>query len=269
MALAMRTVPVCSEILAARPLAVASQSRPVSCKVTLPAVSLGSSCNQRWSTTNRQQLFASRPHSKSSQAPLSRKASPCASAVSEPLNLSEGQNVSATPEDFHIAEETPKQSPSASYVALAALALPASLLLSTSLHSLFSSLAAPLFAIRAAAMLAQSRVASNVLSTVAPLCFAAVSASGQRVSTPMTVIASGMARWLELYSGVLLCRVLLTWFPNIDWERQPMQAIRDMTDPYLNLFRNILPPAGGVLDLSPLLAFMVLGFLMNVLSASM
>ena len=75
-------------------------------------------------------------------------------------------------------------------------------------------------------------------ASVLPLCFASVTQSSS--STPLTVVASGMAKWLELYSGLLLVRVLLSWFPNIDWERQPMQAIRDMSDPYLNLFRNIL-----------------------------
>lgn len=79
-------------------------------------------------------------------------------------------------------------------------------------------------------------------STLGPLFFASISQAGDSTSnsTPLTVIASGMAKWLELYSGLLLIRVLLSWFPNIDWERQPLQAIRDMSDPYLNLFRNIM-----------------------------
>ncbi|CAM6008059.1 unnamed protein product [Sphagnum balticum] len=67
----------------------------------------------------------------------------------------------------------------------------------------------------------------RVLIAVAPLFFAAISQPGS-VSTPLTVVASGMAKWLELYSGVLMVRVLLSWFPNIPWERQPLQAVRDM-----------------------------------------
>jgi YggT family protein len=31
-----------------------------------------------------------------------------------------------------------------------------------------------------------------------------------------------------------------------------------LADPYLNLFRGIIPPLGGTLDLSPILAFVVL-----------
>lgn len=109
-----------------------------------------------------------------------------------------------------------------------------------------------------------------VLLCASPLFFAAMGQTARAVeapsiNTPLTVVAAGMSKWLELYSGLLLCRVLLSWFPNIPWDRQPLQAMRDMCDPYLNLFRNILPPVFGALDLSPLLAFMVLGILSNIL----
>ncbi|KAI3787202.1 hypothetical protein L1987_41518 [Smallanthus sonchifolius] len=63
-----------------------------------------------------------------------------------------------------------------------------------------------------------------------------------RLYTPLTVVAAGMDKWLDIYSGVLLVRVLLSWFPSIPWDRQPLSAIRDLCDPYLNLFRNIIPP---------------------------
>ncbi|KAJ8449701.1 hypothetical protein Cgig2_001357 [Carnegiea gigantea] len=51
-----------------------------------------------------------------------------------------------------------------------------------------------------------------------------------------------MAKWLRIYSAVLLVRVLPSWFPNIHWDRQPLSALRDMCDSYLGLFRNIIPP---------------------------
>ncbi|KAI3817448.1 hypothetical protein L1987_11239 [Smallanthus sonchifolius] len=60
--------------------------------------------------------------------------------------------------------------------------------------------------------------------------------------TPLTAVATRMANWLDIYSGVLLVRVLLSWFPNIPWDRQPLSSIRDLFVPYLNLFRNIIPP---------------------------
>ncbi|URE34587.1 YGGT family [Musa troglodytarum] len=88
------------------------------------------------------------------------------------------------------------------------------------------------------------------------------------LNTPLTVVASGMAKWLDIYSGVLMVRVLLSWFPNIPWDRQPLSAIRDLCDPYLNLFRNIIPPVFDTLDVSPLLAFAVLGTLGSILNNS-
>lgn len=110
---------------------------------------------------------------------------------------------------------------------------------------------------------------SSVVCAVGPLFFAAARdrPSGY-LNTPLTVVAAGMAKWLDIYSGVLMVRVLLSWFPNIPWDRQPLSAIRDLCDPYLNLFRNIIPPVFDTLDVSPLLAFAVLGTLGSILNSS-
>ncbi|KAF8402195.1 hypothetical protein HHK36_013147 [Tetracentron sinense] len=113
------------------------------------------------------------------------------------------------------------------------------------------------------------KIRGNLVYTVGPLFFAALRdrPSGY-LNTPLTVVASGMAKWLDIYSGVLMVRVLLSWFPNIPWDRQPLSAIRDLCDPYLNLFRNIIPPIFDTLDVSPLLAFAVLGTLGSILNNS-
>ncbi|KAF8388506.1 hypothetical protein HHK36_027180 [Tetracentron sinense] len=109
----------------------------------------------------------------------------------------------------------------------------------------------------------------NLVCTVGPLFFAALrDRPSGFLNTPLTVVAAGMAKWLDIYSGVLMVRVLLSWFPNIPWDRQPLSAIRDLCDPYLNLFRNIIPPIFDTLDVSPLLAFAVLGTLGSILNSS-
>lgn len=107
------------------------------------------------------------------------------------------------------------------------------------------------------------------LSTAGPVFFASLRdrPSGY-LNTPLTVVAVGIKKWLDIYSGVLMVRVLLSWFPNIPWERQPLSAIRDLCDPYLNLFRNIIPPIFDTLDVSPLLAFAVLGTLGSIVHGS-
>ncbi|TQD76332.1 hypothetical protein C1H46_038138 [Malus baccata] len=40
-----------------------------------------------------------------------------------------------------------------------------------------------------------------------------------------------------------------------------------ISDPYLNIFRGLIPPLGGTLDLSPILAFLVLNALTSTADA--
>jgi YggT family protein len=88
----------------------------------------------------------------------------------------------------------------------------------------------------------------------------------------MEVIAtllSVLSRTLEIYSLILLVRVLLSWFPNMDWSNPVLGTVSSITDPYLNAFRGLIPPIGG-LDLSAILAFLALNLGQQLLgSASM
>ena len=72
-------------------------------------------------------------------------------------------------------------------------------------------------------------------------------------------------QFISFYLLLLFIRVLLTWFPNISWSNQPFAVLSQITDPYLNLFRSIIPPLGGM-DFSPMLAFIALTFLESALS---
>ncbi len=75
-----------------------------------------------------------------------------------------------------------------------------------------------------------------------------------------------LQNFLNIYLVILVVRVLLTWFQNADWAVQIMSFLSPITDPYLNLFRSIIPPLGGI-DFSPILAFLVLQLLQGVLEA--
>ena len=72
------------------------------------------------------------------------------------------------------------------------------------------------------------------------------------------------------YYILLILRIFLTWIPNIDWENQPFKIMRALTDPFLNIFRGIIPPIGGMLDISPIIAIILLqilqGFIVGALS---
>tara|TARA_Y100000589_G_scaffold97455_1_gene92044 strand:- start:275 stop:547 length:273 start_codon:yes stop_codon:yes gene_type:complete len=73
-----------------------------------------------------------------------------------------------------------------------------------------------------------------------------------------------LGQTLQIYSFILIVRVLLTWFPSIDWSNGILAAICSITDPYLNIFRGIIPPIGGF-DISSILAFLLLNVLQGVL----
>ncbi len=85
----------------------------------------------------------------------------------------------------------------------------------------------------------------------------------------MAYILVKTVHWFFLvYTGILFVRLIGSWFPK--YSNHPvMRFARFYADPYLNVFRRLIPPIGGALDLSPMLGFfalqiierIVLGFL--------
>ncbi|MCC5634291.1 YggT family protein [Nostoc sp. CHAB 5844] len=73
----------------------------------------------------------------------------------------------------------------------------------------------------------------------------------------MFLLVSTLNTFIQIYTALLFIRVLLTWFPTINWYNQPFSALSQITDPYLNIFRSIIPPLGGI-DISPMLAILLL-----------
>lgn len=65
-----------------------------------------------------------------------------------------------------------------------------------------------------------------------------------------------------LYLIMLFARILGSWVPELQNTRF-MQFIAFYTDPYLNLFRKIIPPI-GMMDFSPIVAFLCLNILEQV-----
>jgi YggT family protein len=81
----------------------------------------------------------------------------------------------------------------------------------------------------------------------------------------MLLILTTLSSFLTYYSYILIARILLTWFPNIDWFSQPWATLSQLTDPYLDLFRRFLPPLGGF-DLSPIAAILLLELFQQALA---
>jgi len=67
-----------------------------------------------------------------------------------------------------------------------------------------------------------------------------------------------------VYLVLIFIRILMSWIPRMPYNRtldMVLTFVKDVTDPYLNLFRRFIPPlrmGPGALDLSPIIATFVL-----------
>jgi YggT family protein len=61
-----------------------------------------------------------------------------------------------------------------------------------------------------------------------------------------------------------LCRIVLSWYPNIDLNKVPQNLVAWPTEPLLKPTRAVVPPAFGV-DISPIVWVMLLSFVREVL----
>jgi len=64
------------------------------------------------------------------------------------------------------------------------------------------------------------------------------------------------------YTFLLIARIVGSWFPRFS-NSKLMRFVGFYTDPYLNIFRRVIPPL-GMIDLSPMVAFFVLQILQTV-----
>ncbi|UCC84403.1 MAG: YggT family protein [Gemmatimonadota bacterium] len=69
---------------------------------------------------------------------------------------------------------------------------------------------------------------------------------------------------ITLYQGIILLRVLLSWFVSNNADQPVIDWLKRLTDPVLDPVRKALPDTGGV-DLSPLIALIGLELLKRFL----
>eukprot|EP00210_Caulerpa_lentillifera_P000447 g431.t1 len=74
-------------------------------------------------------------------------------------------------------------------------------------------------------------------------------------STVGFAITNGLLNFLNFYEFALVGRLILTWFSS----RPPLleRPLSIICDPYLNLFKGLIPVAGNI-DFSSIIAFVVL-----------
>jgi YggT family protein len=80
------------------------------------------------------------------------------------------------------------------------------------------------------------------------------------------LIAQSLNNFIQLYLILIFVRILLGWFQTAEWAEKGISFLSPITDPYLNIFRSFIPPL-GMLDISPILAILVLQLLGSLLSS--
>jgi YggT family protein len=85
----------------------------------------------------------------------------------------------------------------------------------------------------------------------------------------LALTRSDVADYVEalflVYIVLIFLNILSSWIPRMPyyrWLRVALDFISETTNPYLNIFRRVIPPLGGgggfALDLSPIIGIIVL-----------
>ena len=78
------------------------------------------------------------------------------------------------------------------------------------------------------------------------------------------MLSRAVSTLFYFYYLLIIIRIFLSWIPSIDWLSQPLAGIRSVTDPFLNIFRGLIPPI-GMLDISPIVAIILLQILQGII----
>lgn len=71
---------------------------------------------------------------------------------------------------------------------------------------------------------------------------------------------------VDVYTWIILAYCIMTWFPVATGIIADIrEALGKIVDPFLGIFRKFIPPIGGMVDISPIVALLVLQFAANVL----
>lgn len=74
-------------------------------------------------------------------------------------------------------------------------------------------------------------------------------------------IAEYVDTLIWIYVILIFIKILLSWVPRVPDNpllRTAIGFVEDVTEPYLSIFRRLIPPIGGGLDISPIVAVFAL-----------
>ncbi|GAC1325483.1 MAG: YggT family protein [Thermoleophilaceae bacterium] len=90
-------------------------------------------------------------------------------------------------------------------------------------------------------------------------------------STTRIDVANYVSTLFSVYIVLIFIRIIMSYFTRIPYNRvldAVLGFVRDVTDPFLNLFRRFIPPVRlgpAALDLSPMIAIFVLYILRSLI----
>ncbi|WP_239617353.1 YggT family protein [Cohnella mopanensis] len=65
----------------------------------------------------------------------------------------------------------------------------------------------------------------------------------------------------SIYSYMIIIYVLMSWLPSVR-ESFVGEFLGKLVEPYLKPFRRLIPPIGGMLDISPIVAYIALKYVL-------
>ena len=70
-----------------------------------------------------------------------------------------------------------------------------------------------------------------------------------------------IAKLVDAYSMIIFFYVMMSWFPSRNGIVGDIYTVlARICDPYLDLFKKLIPPIGGMVDVTPIVALLVLQF---------
>jgi YggT family protein len=82
--------------------------------------------------------------------------------------------------------------------------------------------------------------------------------------TPVEITTWILSPLLGLMIFLFICRIVLTWYPQVDLKRFPFILVALPTEPFLIPARKIVPPIGGV-DITPIIWVGIVSLIREIL----
>lgn len=83
----------------------------------------------------------------------------------------------------------------------------------------------------------------------------------------MYALKSLIVSLADAYSMVIFVYVLMSWLPNTTTGviGDIYRVLGKLCDPFLNIFKRFIPPIGGVVDISPIIALLALQLIVRLI----